>query len=137
MKNWSRDHIVALLYDYLLPLLLRRESASSCESFCDRWQKNGDAIRFRFFGALHGLYVRVGGRRSAVVSFRQSLSYRSITLLVLIVRKVHLPNTLNTQTSRNKAHAGQKSCVAIFFATDHKKDSQDDALSLHSNKGNK
>ena len=23
--------------------------------FCDRWQKNGDA-RFRFFGALHGLY---------------------------------------------------------------------------------
>jgi len=24
---------VALLYDYLLPLLLRRESASSCESF--------------------------------------------------------------------------------------------------------
>jgi hypothetical protein len=56
MKNWSRDHIVALLYDYyLLPLLLRRESASSCDLFCDRWQKNGDA-RFRFFGALHGLY---------------------------------------------------------------------------------
>jgi hypothetical protein len=30
--------------------------------FCDRWQKNGDA-RFRFFGALHGLYDRTDDQR--------------------------------------------------------------------------
>ena len=32
MKNGSSDHVVGLLYDYLLPLLLHRPGAPCCES---------------------------------------------------------------------------------------------------------
>ena len=50
-KIRSRDYIVALLYDYLLPLLLRKERASSCQSSlfvigrCECWSLSAHPFR--------------------------------------------------------------------------------------------
>ena len=76
--------------------------------FCDRWQKNGDA-RFRFFGALHGLYtcirISVCGSCSSFMLWCSSCRARPSGHVLICLGLVHIV-------------ALQRGALAIFFCLD-------------------
>ena len=79
--------------------------------FCDRWQKNGDA-RFRFFGALHGLYSTHwnddGNHKIIILIMRYGISQVGIPWIINTHRDQRRPTpnnaTLSSRWGRNDDH---------------------------------